>query len=80
LQRGVARDEREREGTLGAPPVVVLDDTTPQRDSSEHTRDGRGLVASVQIRPEQCGLTQRMDPTRAFDIGRDVPAEVAESD
>jgi hypothetical protein len=59
--------------------VLVLDDATPERDSSEHTRNGRGLVPSVQISPEQCRLAYRVDPARAFDVRRDV-VEVAQRD
>jgi hypothetical protein len=57
----------------------MLDDTTPQRDPPEHARDGRRLVASVQVRPEQGGLACRVNPACAFDVGRDVVVEVAES-
>lgn len=79
MQHRVAGDEREREGTLGAPPVLVLDDAAPEGDPPKHTSDGGRLVASVQIRPEQCGLARRVDPARAFDVGRDVVVQVAES-
>jgi hypothetical protein len=58
----------------------VLDNAAPQRDPSENARDGRRVVASVQIRPEQGRLARRMDPTGAADVGRDMFDEAADGD
>jgi hypothetical protein len=60
--------------------VVVLDDTTPDRDTSKDARDRCGVIASAQIRPDESGLACRVDPTRAIDIRSDVRGNVATGD
>ena len=60
--------------------MLVLDDATPERDPPENPRDGRGLVASMQIRPEPRRLAHGVDPAGAFDVGRDVLDAIAHGD
>src|SRR5262245_34112031 len=51
---------------LGAVPVFVLDDATPQRDGAEHRRVAR-LAKAI-------GIADGMQPTRALDVRNPVRA------